>query len=155
MNIILALVVSGFLLLAAEIFLPGIICGVGGAICLMGAAVYAFTNEGPVTGFYVVLGELILGIGGFALWSVFFPNSRVGRRLALSSAPAQSTSGEPDQVNLIGKTGTTVTPLHPAGIALIEGKRFDVLTEGIYVEISRPVVVAKVEGSRIIVRPNP
>jgi len=53
---------------------------------------------------------------------------------------------------LLGKKGTAVTPLRPAGIMEVEGSRFDVVSEGSYVPAGAPVEVVKVEGRRIVVR---
>ncbi|WP_238473393.1 NfeD family protein [Desulforamulus profundi] len=43
------------------------------------------------------------------------------------------------------------TPLRPAGTALIDGKRVDVVTEGEFIMPGTPVLVVMVEGTRVIV----
>jgi hypothetical protein len=46
--------------------------------------------------------------------------------------------------------------LRPAGIiALSDGRRLDVVSEGGFIEQGRSVVVAKADGPRIVVRPAP
>ncbi|MDZ4347595.1 MAG: NfeD family protein [Candidatus Binatia bacterium] len=52
----------------------------------------------------------------------------------------------------LGKTGTALSPLRPAGIAEIEGERVDVVSEGDLIEAGAPVVVTGVDGNRIVVR---
>lgn len=54
--------------------------------------------------------------------------------------------------SLVGQQGITVTPLRPAGTALINNQRVDVVTEGGFVENQRPVVVVKAEGTWVVVR---
>ena len=49
-----------------------------------------------------------------------------------------------------GKEGVTLTALRPAGAAEIEGRRLDVVTDGVFVEAGRPVRVISVEGARIV-----
>lgn len=51
-----------------------------------------------------------------------------------------------------GKEGTALTPLRPSGAAEIDGHRLDVVTEGEFVSPGSPVVVIKVEGTRVIVK---
>jgi membrane-bound serine protease (ClpP class) len=50
-----------------------------------------------------------------------------------------------------GKQGISVTDLRPAGIALIEGKRLDVVTDGDYINANTPILVTGVTGNQIIV----
>ncbi len=54
---------------------------------------------------------------------------------------------------MVGAEGVTVTPLRPAGTAMINGKRVDVVTEGVYIEEGRRVRIREVHGSRIVVDP--
>jgi membrane-bound serine protease (ClpP class) len=53
---------------------------------------------------------------------------------------------------LIDKEGVAFTNLRPSGTVVIDGKRFDVVTEGEMIDKDTPVKVAKIEGSRIIVK---
>lgn len=57
-----------------------------------------------------------------------------------------------DRSLLLGKEGITVTPLRPAGTALIDDQRLDVVSEGNFIEVDRKVVIIHVEGVRIVVR---
>jgi membrane-bound serine protease (ClpP class) len=54
--------------------------------------------------------------------------------------------------NYAGKTGRAVTPLRPAGTAIIDGSRVDVVTEGNFISNDTPVKVVKVEGMKVIVQ---
>ncbi|CCO07878.1 NfeD family protein [Desulforamulus hydrothermalis] len=53
---------------------------------------------------------------------------------------------------LVGLAGVAATPLRPAGAALIDGKRVDVVTEGEFILAGTPVLVIAVEGSRVVVK---
>lgn len=57
-----------------------------------------------------------------------------------------------DQVQLVGMTGRTLTPLRPSGMALLDDKRVDVITLGEYVDSGVSVQVVSARGSRIVVR---
>ena len=62
-----------------------------------------------------------------------------------ASAPAGDKSW-------LGKGGTAVSPLRPAGIAEIEGERVDVVSDGEFIEPGEPITVTRVDGNRIVVR---
>jgi membrane-bound serine protease (ClpP class) len=67
---------------------------------------------------------------------------------------SSQVSGEigTERPELLEKTGTALTPLRPAGTAVIDGKRVDVVTEGQMIERGTPVRVIAVEGMRVVVR---
>lgn len=56
-----------------------------------------------------------------------------------------------NDAQLIGKTGYAATLLRPAGLAIIEGKKYDVVTAGTFINRGEEVKVMQVEGIRIIV----
>ena len=53
---------------------------------------------------------------------------------------------------LAGQSGQSLSPLRPAGVALINGQRVDVVTDGEFIEPETEVEVVDVEGSRVVVR---
>lgn len=53
---------------------------------------------------------------------------------------------------LAGQSGQSLSPLRPAGVALIDGQRVDVVTDGEFIEPETEVEVVAVEGSRVVVR---
>ena len=55
-------------------------------------------------------------------------------------------------VSLVGKSGKALTPLRPAGAALISGHRVDIVTQGEFVPAETEIEVIFVEGSRVVVR---
>jgi membrane-bound ClpP family serine protease len=65
----------------------------------------------------------------------------------------EGATSQPEELSsYIGKEGTTVTALHPSGIALIGGKRVDVVSGGEYVGKLTPITVTSVTGNRIVVK---
>jgi membrane-bound serine protease (ClpP class) len=55
----------------------------------------------------------------------------------------------------LGRTGTALSPLRPAGIADIDGARVDVVSDGDFIEAGTPILVTRVDGNRIVVRRSP
>jgi len=57
-----------------------------------------------------------------------------------------------EEAQLLGKMGVAVSMLRPSGEAKIDGRRYDVMTEGEMIEKDTPIEVRRVEGNRIVVR---
>ena len=149
--LIIALFVVGFLLVAAEVFLPGLIVGTLGLLCLIGSVALVFAHYGPSAGLPAafVIGGLTLA--GFLWWLNFFPRTFVGRRLMLrTQQPPDRTADE--NRSLVGSTGAALTPLRPSGTARIGGKRVDVTAVGEFLEQGAGLVVVGADGLRIAVR---
>lgn len=149
--LIIALFVVGFLLIAAEVFLPGLILGAFGFICLIASVGLVFVHFGSSAGLLAafVIGGLTLT--GFLLWLNFFPRTFVGRRLMLrTQQPPDRTADE--NRTLVGETGEAITPLRPSGTARIGGKRVDVTAVGEFLEQGAAVVVVAADGLRVAVR---
>lgn len=77
--------------------------------------------------------------------------------LAASPATLKTTLGSGDgssgqESELKGIEGITTTDLHPAGTAILNGKRYDVISSGEYINKGTQVVVSAVNGNRIVVK---
>lgn len=79
------------------------------------------------------------------LGKTFILNTAQKSEEGFQAAPQELTA-------LVGKSGKAVTPLRPAGVALINGQRVDIVTQGEFVEPETEIEVIQVEGSRVIVR---
>jgi membrane-bound serine protease (ClpP class) len=51
----------------------------------------------------------------------------------------------------VGRKGTAMTLLRPSGIAMINDRRYDVVTRGEFLEKGTPIRVVKAKGARIVV----
>ena len=84
------------------------------------------------------------------------PHTRLGKQLYLSGSDAEEVSGaaqEEGLENLVGKQGTALCDLRPAGYASIQGRRVDVVTRGELIEKSSPIKVIKIESNQVFVAP--
>ncbi len=52
---------------------------------------------------------------------------------------------------LLGATGKAITPLHPAGFGVFDGKRLNVVARGAFIDPGAAIVVAETHGNRIVV----
>lgn len=145
---LVALILAGAVLLFLEVFLPGMIAGIAGAVCLVAAVVYAYQHFPAETGHWVLFGIVIGSAVGTAAWFKFFPDSRIARRFTLEQTGGGSGVERPE---LLGKNGEADTPLRPAGTAVIMGHRVDVVSDGAFIEKGARVRVTAVEGTRVVV----
>lgn len=149
MELVITLLVLGGLLLLAETILPGMVAGIIGAGCLIAGVVEGYVQFGEKTGTLILLGVLVGLVVGFSLWAKYFPESRIGKLLVSRRVIGEIGTEQPE---LLHQAGTAFTQLRPAGTALINGKRVDVVTEGQLIERGAPIQVVAVEGMRVVVR---
>lgn len=147
---LIALLLIGTLLIGVEIYIPGAVAGTIGGLALFGAIIVAF-NISPTCGFYVLFGVFILVALTTYAWIRLFPKSGIGQKMTLSVDGKAFKSADSHQA-LLGKTGIAHSELRPAGYAIIEGKRIDVVSEGGIIDGNTPIRVIKVEGARVVVR---
>ena len=68
------------------------------------------------------------------------------------SVSSKKTAISEDNKTFVGKMGVAITPLRPAGTALIDGARVDVVTNGEFVLPGTGIEVMQTAASKIIVR---
>lgn len=151
-----ALFIGGIVLLLIEVFAPTFgILGILGAISVFSGVVLAAYNTKQAA--------LHLGIA-FALAVVVvvivvrvFKHRGVWNRFILRDqlTTEQGYSSSADHKQWLGRTGVALSPLRPAGTALIDGERLDVVTTGEFIAAHSAVEVVHVEGMRIVVRAVP
>jgi membrane-bound serine protease (ClpP class) len=147
---IIGLVIAGFLLVLFEIFVPGGILGVIGA-CLVVVGIVAAMIQDVAWGTGLLVISSAAGLFGFYLWLKFFPRSPMGRMVILENDAKDWHGFDPEQEKLVGKVGVSHTPLRPAGIAIVDGQRLDVVTRGERIPANQAVRVIEVEGNRVVV----
>ena len=145
------LLILGFGLVVLEMYLPGFGApGILGCILLIAGVIAA--RPTPLQA--LIMAVVIIILLCIAL-SIFIHSASKGR-LSNSRLVLKEVATRPENENelryFIGKTGTTTTPLRPAGIAEFDGVKLNVVSEGEFVEAQRPVTVERVEGNRIVVR---
>jgi membrane-bound serine protease (ClpP class) len=123
---VVALLVTGYLLMAAEIFvIPGFgIAGIGGFICLGAGCYLAYEHFGPAYGALTIV-LVMASATAILLW---IPKSRFGRDVVHSSTLADARAAESELA--AGQVGVTESDLRPAGYARFGELRQSVVTEG-------------------------
>ncbi len=145
------LLAVGLLLLGAEIFVPGGILGIIGAIALFGAIILGFSAF-PGYGAIIAMGIIILAGIAIILWIKFFPKTTIGKQMTMSKDLKTSKASEEGIEELLNQTGITTSKLRPSGFAEINGKRKDVITRGEMIDIDKQIKVIEIESNRIVVK---
>ena len=151
--LVVGLVVLGFFLVLIEIFLiPGLnIFGIGGALAILAGCYYAYSRLGiwyalGTLGISIALALTILRLGlRTRSWSRFVLGTSEGSKEGFRASRKELEE-------LVGRKGTAITMLRPAGTALIDGQKIDVVAEGTYVPKGSAIEVVQVEGHRVVVR---
>jgi len=155
--------IVGFVLLIIEIFyIPGFgFLGILGIIMMIGAIFFGLIGDFPIISENEISNALIQLAASlvasivflFILWR-FLPGTPIWGRLILATSENQKEGfvSNPDLSFLVGKRGKALSLLRPAGIAIIEGKRYDVVSEGEFIQKDEEVEVTEVIGSKIIVK---
>lgn len=155
------LVFVGLVLLAVELFLiPGFgITGILGILGLIAGLTLSLIGAGATA--EIVIGaitrvalSLLVALAASVVLLRFLPRLPFGRQLILHTGLGADTgyaSAPESDRQWLGKRGTAVSPLRPAGIADIDGKRVDVVSQGEWIDAGTPITVIRVDGNRIVV----
>jgi membrane-bound serine protease (ClpP class) len=159
---LLLFAVGAGLVIVEVLFLPGHgSLAVLGVLAIIASLVMALLNMKHVpfevswslgwvmTALTRVFGSLMVTAVAMVFVSRALPNTRFGKPLVLETA-ITAKAGEAD--SLTGRHGIAETALRPAGKASIGGRRIDVVTDGGFVDAGERVVVAEVDGPRVVVR---
>jgi len=150
-ELFIILLICGILLVAIEMFVPGGVLGALGTIALVAAIVVAFTAFGPQLGFMAAVGVILLLGLALVIWLNVLPRTRIGKAITLSKSGKDFKANDPHDLTLQGLSGVSITQLHPAGIAEINGERVDVVADGTWIAKDKPIRVLNVEGNHITV----
>jgi membrane-bound serine protease (ClpP class) len=158
------LLALGFVAIAVEVFLlPGFgVAGILGSVMIGAAVVLAMLGNFP-TSTDVVQALAVLGASVFITLAIAFawfrhlPNSRRFKGLIHqdSALAAEGYVSALPRGELVGQVGLAATDLRPAGTAVVNGERIDVVTEGEYIANGAQVEVVRAEGYRHVVRSKP
>ena len=152
------LLVVGLGLAVMEVFIPsgGILSFL--AICSLVAAItVGFMDGRPWVGFSV-LTMAVFGLPGAVILALhFWPKTPLGRRMllrvrsgdeVLPDGPRQRKLKE-----LVGRIGVAESKMLPSGLVMIDGRKFNAVSEGMPIDLGTRVRVLDVHGNRVVVRP--
>lgn len=156
------LLAAGIGLLLIEAFvLPGFgIAGILGILALLAALIMSTVGDGVSTQGLIAATSrfglsLLVALVASAVMLRYLPKTKFGRQLVLEtdlSAATGYTSEPLSEHDLVGKEGVASSTLRPSGVADIDGKRIDVVSDGEFIDPGERIRVDHVDGNRVVVR---
>lgn len=144
----------GVAVIIAEFILPSAGLLTVAALGVIAYSLYlVFVNVSTQAGFIFVVIDILLLPILVILGMKLLAASPVTLRTTLSSKESGTAQSE-SHFALQGTRGTALTPLRPAGSALLNGKKYDVISRGEFLEKGSALVVTKIDGNRIVVKPD-
>ncbi len=151
------LLISGLAIAALELFIPSAgLLGLVAAASIVTALVMAFL-DGPMTFvIFSVVTVIVLPVG-IALALKSWPHTPIGRRLMLAAPTSDdvmpSSESRSKLHDLIGKVVEAKCDMLPGGAIEYNGRTIDAVSEGMAIDAGQQVVVLRVDGNFLVVRP--
>ena len=152
-SIALLLALIGMLLVVAEVFFPsGGVLGFFAAVLMIGSVYMAYTKGGFASGLYFAAAETVLVPVMIFLAFQMLPYTPMGKILLGSAPTAEEVETDDIRQALVGRVGTALTKLLPAGAVEIEGQVIDCVSQSQAIEPGEYVRVVEVSANRVVVR---
>jgi len=152
MSYVIIFFTLGLVAIFIEFFIPGGVLGVFGILLMMVGVYFAYLTWGPNGLLISTLLGIILGTASFSLSMYYVPRSMLGRILMQEKSISSEDGYEATDMSLkelLGGEGVAITKLRPAGMAMINERRVDVVSSGFVIEKGARVKVIEVEGNRV------
>ena len=150
---VLLLFIGGLALIGLEMFVPGGIVGTVGIITVVYAIIYV--NKPTYYIAFILIVSLILAVILYYVnRNVFHKKLMFLDRLVLNDSISTEDGyvASESRVELVGKKLIAYTDLRPAGVAILDNEKLDVVTDGDFIEKGNKIEVIRVEGMRIVVK---
>ena len=150
---ILLIFIGGIALIGLEMFIPGGIVGTVGVITLVYAIIYVNKSTYYIA-FILVISLILAVILYYVNRNVFHKKLMFLDRLVLNDSISTEDGyvASESRLELLGQKLIAYTDLRPAGVAVLENEKLDVVTDGDFIEIGNKIEVIRVEGMRIVVK---
>ena len=145
---IITLYIIGLCAITLELFIPGAIVGICGAVCVIASIIFAYLYVSNL------LGHILLGIG-ICFIPIFFITwyKLLTRTFAVKDTEEGFSSASDKLDELLSAEGVAITTLRPSGTANINGNKVDVVSEGEMISKNTKIKVIDIKGNRIVVKP--
>lgn len=147
------LIASGAVCMLAELamFTGGILAGIGTILAIVGVGfnlLFVSVEAGMISAVVLCVGLPIIGTWLFRIW----PSMSMNRKLIEISQVENSIATIPaneELFALVGQVGTVIAALRPSGIVEFSGKRVDVITQGMMIDVGETVRCFAVRSGRV------
>ena len=153
----LLLLAIGLLVVVLELFVPsaGILGFLAGGL-ILAAIIVGFMDDLKSGALILLLAVAALPLLFYAMIKVW-PHTPLGRRILLKDLKPEDVlpngSHYKRMLDLEGQLGIAKTKMLPSGTVLINGEKYDAISDGFAVEAGDPIKVVDVRENRIYVQP--
>jgi membrane-bound ClpP family serine protease len=146
----------GLVVVVMELFLPSAgILGILATVLILSSIVLGFT-EGLKYG-ALMLGLVVVSVPAvLALMVKVWPHTPLGKRILLKDLKPEdvlpNSSHYTRKKDLEGRLGVAKTKMLPSGIIVVDGEKFDAVSEEFAIEQGDPIKVVSVRENRIYVQ---
>ncbi|MBK9399381.1 MAG: NfeD family protein [Bacteroidetes bacterium] len=145
------LILFGILLIVLEILIvPGFIVGIAGAVFVVMGIGWTWQVYGSTAGIIVAL--ISIFVTGLSIWSAL--RTSFWKKFSLRDKLEGRMNVIDESRVKAGDRGEAVSSLRPMGTVRVNGERYEAATEGRMVPPNYPIIVIRVEGNKLIVKPN-
>ena len=150
---ILLIFIGGIALIGLEMFIPGGIVGTVGVVTLVYAIIYVNKSTYYIA-FILIISLILAVILYYVNRNVFHKKLMFLDRLVLNASISTEDGyvASESRVELLGRKLIAYTDLRPAGVAILDNEKLDVVTDGDFIEKGNKIEVIRVEGMRIVVK---
>ena len=150
---VLLLFIGGLALIGLEMFVPGGIVGTVGIITVVYAIIYVNKSTYYIA-FILVISLILAVILYYVNRNIFHKKLMFLDRLVLNDSISTKDGyvASESRLELLGQKLIAYTDLRPAGVAILDNEKLDVVTDGDFIEKGNKIEVIRVEGMRIVVK---
>ncbi|MBO1003484.1 nodulation protein NfeD [Pseudogracilibacillus auburnensis] len=149
----IVLLVLGIILIIVEFFVAGGIIGLLGVGAILASLFMSGYDIGHMS-LSISIAFIVAVVAAVILYKWIGAERGIFKKLILRDRTTTELGyiSSQERKELIGKEGISVTPLRPAGTAIIANERLDVVSDGSFIEKDKQLTVIQVEGIKIVVR---
>lgn len=152
MTAIIILFLAGILLLALEVFVPGAVMGILGALLILSGVVVAWVVHGAGGGLIALAVALVLLALTLYLEFVVLPKTRLAKTFSMTATVAGTSQGPVASLGeVLNQAGEAVTALSPSGYVLVKGRRYEAFSQSGFLPKGAPIKVTGLDNFRLLV----
>lgn len=145
----------GLLVIFLELFIPSAgLLGLIAGTCLLSGVIIGFMDS-TQTGLIELLALLLILPVLFATMVKIWPHTPLGKRILIGPMAEDDVVPQGEYYSeiksLVDQLGVVRTPMLPSGIVMINGKKYDAVSEGMPLDPGDTIKVITVRGNRIVV----
>ena len=150
-TLVITFLVLAFVLFFLEIFAPGGILGLFGAISLVVAAILAYDSMGLLGSAGILIGGTIAGFVLFFMEIKLLAKSHFAKEFQHSDRQTAQTASV-GRSELVGQQGRALTTMAPSGRVIIGNEVFEAVSNSGLISKNATVEVVRSEHLKIIVK---